>query len=183
MFLTLCDPMDCSLPDSSVHGIYQARILEWVAISTFMESFQPRNQTRISCISHIGERILYHWATWEARYTSLVVVQSYLTLCDAMDCIMPGSPVLYHLPEFTQTHVHWVGDAIQASHPLSSPSPPTFNLSQHQGLFQWVDSSDQVAKVLELQLQHQSFQWIFRTDFLRIDWFDLAVQGTLKSLL
>ena len=66
----------------------------------------------------------------------------------------------------TQTHVHWVGDAIQPSHPLSSLSPTTFNLSQHQGLFKWVSSSHQVVKVLELQLQHQSFQWIFRTDFL-----------------
>ena len=73
---------------------------------------------------------------------------------------------------------------IQPSHPLSSLSPPAFNLSQHQGLFQWVSSSHQVAKVLELQLQHQSFQWIFRTDFFRTDWLDLlAVQGTLKSLL
>ena len=85
-------------------------------------------------------------------------------------------------PEFAQTHVHWVSDAIPPSHPLSSPSPPAFYLSQHQGLFQWVSSSHQVAKVVKLQ--HQSFQWIFRTDFLRIDWFDiLAVQGTLKSLL
>ena len=78
----------------------------------------------------------------------------------------PGLPVHHQLTEFTQTHVHWVGDAIQPSHPLSSPSPPTFNLSQHQGLFQWVSSLHQVAKVLELQLQHQSFQWIFGTDFL-----------------
>ena len=68
--------------------------------------------------------------------------------------------------ELTQTHVNWVSGAIQPSHPLSSPSPPTFNLSQHQGLFQWVISSHQVAKVLELQLQHQSFQWMFRTHFL-----------------
>ena len=70
------------------------------------------------------------------------------------------------LPEFTQTHVHWVSDAIQPSHPLSSSSPPAFNLSQHQGLFQWVSSLPQVPKVLELQLQHQSFHWIFRTDIL-----------------
>ena len=78
-----------------------------------------------------------------------------------------GLPVHHQLLEFTQTHAHWVGDAIQPFHPLSSPSPPTFNLSQHQGLFQWVSSSHQVAKVLEFQLQHQSFQWIFRTDFLQ----------------
>ena len=75
-------------------------------------------------------------------------------------------PVHHQIPEFTQTHVHGVGDAIQPSHPLSSPSPPAFNLSQHQNLFQWVSSLQLVAKVLELQLQHQSFQWILRTDFL-----------------
>ena len=86
-----------------------------------------------------------------------------------MDCSMPGLPVHYQLPELTQTHVHWVGDAIQPSHPLLSPSPPAFNLSQHQGLFQWVNSSHQVAKVLEFQLQHPFFQWIFRADFL-YDW-------------
>ena len=76
--------------------------------------------------------------------------------------------VLDYLPEFAQIHVHWVGDGILSSHPLPSPFPPDFNLSQHQGLFQWVGSSHQVAKVLELQLQlhHQSFQWTFRVDFL-----------------
>ena len=92
--------------------------------------------------------------------------QSCPTLCDPMDHSTPGLPVHHQLPESTQTHVHWVGDAIQPSYPLSSPSPPTFNLSQHHGLFQWVSSSHQVAKVLEFQLQHQSFQWISRTDFL-----------------
>ena len=112
------------------------------------------------------------------------VAQSWLTLCDSMDCSIPGFPVHHQLPEVAQTHVHWVSDAIQPSHPLSSPSPPVFNLSQYQGLFQWVSSSHQVAKVLEFQLQHQSFQWIFGTDSFRTDWLDLlAVQGTLKSLL
>ena len=85
------------------------------------------------------------------------VSQLSLTLCDPTDCSMPDLPVYYQLPGITQTHVHQVGDAIQPSH-LSSPSPPTFNLSQHQGLFQGVSSLHQVAKVLELQLQHQSFQ-------------------------
>ena len=95
------------------------------------------------------------------------VAQSCPTLCDPMNCSMPGLPVHHQLPESTQTHVHWVGDAIQPSHPLSSPSPPALNLSQHQSLFQWVSSSShQVAKVLEFQLQHQSFHWIFRNDFL-----------------
>ena len=94
------------------------------------------------------------------------VVQSSPTPCDPMNCSTPGLPVHHQLLEFTQTHVHWVGDAIQPSHPLSSSFPPALNLSQHQGLFKWVSSSHQVAKGLELQLQHQSFQWIFRTDFL-----------------
>ena len=83
-----------------------------------------------------------------------------------MGCSMPGLPIHHQLLEFTQTHVNWVGDAIQPSHSMLSPSPPTFNFSQHQGLFKWVISSHQVAKVLELQCQHHSFQWIFRTDFL-----------------
>ena len=83
-----------------------------------------------------------------------------------MDCSRSGLHVHHQLPEFTKTHVHWVRDAIQPSHPLSTLSPPTFNPSQHQGLFQWISSSHQVAKVLEFQLYHQSFQWIFRTDFL-----------------
>ena len=94
------------------------------------------------------------------------VAQSCLTLCDPMDCSTPGFPVHHQLPELTQTHVHWVSDASQPSHPLSFPSPPTFNLFQHQSLFQWDSFSYQVAKVLEFQLQHQSFQWLFRTDFL-----------------
>ena len=95
------------------------------------------------------------------------VAQSCPTLCNPMDCSMSDFPVHHQLPEFTQTHVHWVGDAIQSSHPLLSPSPPAFNLSQHQGLFKWVSSFHQLAKVLEYQLQLQSFQWIFRTDFLQ----------------
>ena len=99
------------------------------------------------------------------------VAQSCPTLCNLMDCSTPGFPVHHQLPESTQTHVHWVGDAIQPSHPLSPPSPPALNLSQHQGPFRWVSSLHQVAKVLEFQLQHQSFQRLFRTDFLS-DWLD-----------
>ena len=83
-----------------------------------------------------------------------------------MNCSTPGLPARHQLPESTQTHVYWIGDAIQPSHPLLSPSPPALNLSQHQGLFKWVSSSYQVAKVLEFQLQHQSFQWTPRTDLL-----------------
>ena len=101
-----------------------------------------------------------------------------------MNSSMPDIPVHHQLPEFIQTHVHWVDDVIKSSHPLSSPYPPAFNLSQHQGLFQWVRSLHQVAKVLEFQLQHQSFQWIFRADSFRMDWLDLlAVQESLSTLL
>ena len=78
-----------------------------------------------------------------------------------MDCSMSGFPVFHYVPEFAHTYVTWVGDAIQPSHPLLPPSPPALSLSQHQGVFQWVGSSHQVAKVLEFQLQYQSFQWIF----------------------
>ena len=94
------------------------------------------------------------------------VAHSCPTLCDPMNRSTPGLPVHHQLPEFTQTLVHWVGDAIQPSHPLSSLSPPALNLSQHQGLFEWVSSWHQVAKVLEFQLQHQSLQWTPRTDLL-----------------
>ena len=87
------------------------------------------------------------------------VAQLCLTLCSPMDYSTPGFPVRHQLPELAQTHVHRVSDAIQPSHPLSSPSPPAFNFSQHQVFFQRVISSYQVAKILELQLQHQSFQW------------------------
>ena len=110
--------------------------------------------------------------------------RSVVSLCNPMNHSTPGLPVHHQLPEFTQTQVHRVSDAIQPSHPLSSPSPPALNLSQRQGLFKWVISWHQVAKVLEFQLQHQSFQWTPRTVSFRMDWLDLlAVQGTLKSLL
>ena len=110
--------------------------------------------------------------------------QSCPTLCNPKDCSTPGLPVHHQLLEFTQTHVRWVGDAIQQAHLLSSPSPTTFNLSQHQGLFQWISSLHQMAKVLEFQLQHQSFHEYSGLISFRTDWLDLlAVQGTLKSLL
>ena len=105
---------------------------------------------------------LYIWK--HIQFSS--VAQSCLTLCDPMNHSTPGLPVHHQLPESTQTHVHRVDDAIQPSHPLSSPSPLALNLSQHQGLFQWVNSSHEVAKVLEFQPQHQSFQWTPRTDLL-----------------
>ena len=108
------------------------------------------------------------------------VALSCLTLCDPMDHSTTGFPVHWQLPESTQTHIRWVGDAIQSSHPRSSPSPPTINLFHHQGLFQWLNSSHQVTKVLEFQ----SFLWTPGLISFRMNWLDLlAVQGTLKSLL
>ena len=110
-------------------------------------------------------KLFFKISLFQIQFSS--VAQSCPTLCDPMNRSMPGLPVHHQLPEFTQTHVHRVGDAIQSSHPLSSPSPPATNPSQHQGLFQWDNSSHEVAKVLEFQLQHQSFQWTPRTDLLQ----------------
>ena len=117
------------------------------------------------------------------------VTKSCPTLCNPMDCSTPGLPVLHHLPWFAQTHVHWVSNAFQPSHPLLPPSP-ALNLFQHQGLFQWVSSSHQVAKVLKL---HQSFQRILKVLCLVIHWWfsfsllpvspsNLAIKLTLKIL-
>ena len=111
------------------------------------------------------------------------VTQSCPTLCDPMNRSTPGLAVHHQLPEFTQTHVHWVSDAIQPSHPLSSPSPPAPNPSQHQSLFQWVNSSHEVAKVLEFSFSITPSKEHPGLIFFRMDWLDLlAVQGTLKSL-
>ena len=132
--------------------------------------------------------IILLWESWatetlgSAQFSS--VSQLCPTLCDPMDCSTPGFSVHHQLPGFAQTHVHWVGDTIQPSHPLPSPSPPTFNLSQHQGLFKWVSSLQQLAKILELQLQVSPSNEYSGLISFRIDWFDpLIVQGTLKSLL
>ena len=153
-------------PGSSLGGIFQARILEWIAISYHqgiksMSLASPALAGRFFTTAPPGKLSFYS----SVQFSS--VAQSCPTLRDPMNCSMPCFLVQHQLPEFTQTHVHWVGDAIQPSHPLSSPSPSTFNLFQHQGLFKWVSSSHQVARVLEFQLQHQSFQWIFRTDLLQ----------------
>ena len=118
-----------------------------------------------------------------SRFQCSSVTQLCLTLCNPMDCSMPGLSVHHQLPEFTQIHVHWVSDAIKPSHPLLSSSPPAFNLFQHQGLLKWVSSLHQVAKVLEFQLQHQSSNEHSGLISFSMDWLDLlAVQGTLKSL-
>ena len=111
-----------------------------------------------------------------------LVAQSCLTLCDPMDCSTPGFSVHRQLPELAQTHVHRVGDTIQPSHPLSYPSPPAFNLSQFQGLFQWVSSSHQVPKDWSFSIS-PSNEYSELISF-RMDWLDLlAIQGTLKGPL
>ena len=169
--------MDSSPPGSSVHGVFQARILEWVAISFSRGSSKSKDW---KYISHTASRF-FTSQPWEKPYAykkctlnviqiltnqSSSVAQSGTTLCDPRNRSTPGFPVHHQLPESTQTHGHWVGDAIQPCHPLLSPSPPTLNLSQHQGLFKWVSSSHQVSKLLEFQLQYQSFQWTTGTDLL-----------------
>ena len=131
--------------------------------------------------------LLIIYSIYSSQFSSVQfssVAQSCPTLCDPMNCNIPGLPVHHQLPEFTQTHVHRVSDAIQPSHPLSSPSHPAPNPSQHQGLFQWINSSHEVAKVLGFQLYHHSFQRNPRADLLQnglvgFPW----VQGILKSLL
>ena len=110
------------------------------------------------------------------------VAQSCLTLYDPMDCSTSDLPVPHHLLELAQVHVHWIGDPIQPSHPLSPSSFSAFGFSQHQGLFQWVSRSHQVAKLLELQLQHQSFRWIFRVDLGLTGMISLQSKGLLGLL-
>ena len=143
------NPRDGGAWWAAVCGVAQSRTwLKWLSSSSSMEE-KMENKTVLS----------------SAQFQFSLVTQSCPTPCEPMDCSMPGFPVHHQLLETVQTHVHWVGDAIQPSQPLLSPSP-TFNLSEHQGLFQWISYLHQVAKVLEFQLQHQCFQWIFRTDFL-----------------
>ena len=131
----------------------------WVAISFSRRSSQPRDWT---WVSWIVDRCFTVWDMSLSSVWSSVVP----TLCNPINHSTPGLPVYHQLLEFTQTHVHRVGNAIQPSHPLSSPFPPAPNPSQHQSLFQWVNSSHEVAKVLEFQPQHHSFQWTPRTDLL-----------------
>ena len=125
-----------------------------------------------------------HWIVMAPLLRISSVAQSCLTLCDPMDCSTPGLPVHHQLLEFTQTHVHCVGDAIQPSHPLSSPFPPALNLSQHQGLFKWVSFSYQVAKYSSFSFNISPSNEYSELISFRNDWLDLlAVQGAFKSLL
>ena len=137
--------------------------MSWPSRYTDLECEAQKPVSIVCPLSH-GRRVKFKPKYF--TYQTCSVTQLCLTLFDPMDYSTPGFLVLPYLPEFAQTHVHWVGNAIWPSHHLSPPSPPVLNLSQHLGLFQWVSSLHQVAKVLEFQLQHQSFQRIFRTDFL-----------------
>ena len=147
---------------------YHAYLLEKseVILNNFFHTEYLINKNFIgsSFTSHIAFHWSHHVYSGSVQFSS--VTQSCLTLCNPKNCSTPGLPVHHQLPEFTQTHVHRVSDAIQPSNPLSPPSPPAPNPSQHQGLFKWVNSSHELAKVLEFQLQHQSFQWTPRTDLL-----------------
>ena len=137
--------------------VAQVRVPPWVLIPQFMRFLHQRiPETSFLSPGHftINEKLISGSKKGLENFQFSSVAQSCLTLCNPMTCSTPHLPVHCQLPEFTQTHVHWVGDAVQPSHPLSSPSP-AFSLSQHQGLFKWVSSPHQVAKGLEFQLQHQ----------------------------
>ena len=158
--------MDREAWHAGICGVTKSRtwLRDWTELNwTFFRLSYNWNHTVFSFFWLIFICISMHWrficvSLWLDSVQFSSVVQLCPTLCDPMNCSMPGLPVHHQLPEFTQTHVHWVSDAIQLSHPLLSPSPPALNLSEHQGPVQWVSSSIQVAKVMELQLQPQSFQ-------------------------
>ena len=161
--LTLCNPMICSLPGSSVHGILQATILEWAAMPLSRGSSWPRDQTHPLCqhwqagsLPLVPPGKSFSWSPYLKYTITLSSVQSLnrVQLCNPMDYSTPGFPVHHQLPEPIQTHVHHVGDAIQPSHPLSSPYTTAFNLSQHQGLFQWAPSILWRSAFSIVQLSH-----------------------------
>ena len=188
-YLTPCNPVDCSLPGCCVHGIFQGRN-SGVGCQSFgfPQILWQNNDTYLSFESHcaiikwcqdlvslgtysVGLRsslasLCFHFLIYQSVQFSRSVVSDSLRPYWLQHPRLSIIPVRHQLLELAQTHIHRVSDAIWLSHSLSSPSPPAFVLSQYQSLFQWVSSSHQVAKVLEFQLQHQSFQWLFRTDFL-----------------
>ena len=154
------------LRKKTIKGIW-VRTLEEYTAENFPEMafFFYKNQESESLVSIINSKLIHLKKSHLGISSCCSIIKLYLTLWDLMDYSTTGFPFLY-LQEFAQTHVHWVTDSIQPSHPLSHPSCPALDLFQHQGLFQWVSSLYHAAKVLEVQLQHQSFQWIFRVDFL-----------------
>ena len=161
-----------------VPGTIFVRVQDKVRLILYFLVLLPILHPFISTSFYLYSLLPIQWKFWLSRALALLtstatysfqfssVTQSYPNFCDPMNRRTPGLPIHHQLPEITQTHVHQVSDAIQLSHSLSSPSPPAPNPSQPQGLFQLVNSSHEVAKVLEFQLQHQSFQWIPRTDLL-----------------
>ena len=156
---------------------WSATTIQKLSVSIHLILIKYQNLTRVTawegsdivCTNRtLKSKLCLDFSSFSSNLSSLQfssVGQSCPTLCDPMNRSTPGLPVHHQFQEFTQTHVHWVGDAIQPSHSLLSPSPPAPNPSQHQSLFQWVNSSHEVAKVLEFQ-PHQSFQWTLRADLL-----------------
>ena len=170
--------MEHTLPTTQVKTL-QIDITRWsIPKSDSLYFLQPKmeklytgseKKTGSCLVAQIMNTLLHNSSGknhWSIQFCSVQLLSCVQLFCDPMNLSIPDNPVYHQLPESTHTHVHWVSDAIQPSHPLPSPSRPALNLSQHQGLFQWVSSSHQVAKVLEFQLQHQSFQWTLRTDLL-----------------
>ena len=151
----ICDPMDCSMPGLPVH--HQLPDLSQTHVHQVSGTFVSKYVFIMFTVAFF--KVVWNWKIQKSirSYQFSSVAQSCPTLCNPMYHSTPDLPVHHQLLESTQTHVHWASDAIQPSHLLSSPSPPALNLSQHQGLFQWVSFSHQVAKVLEFQLQHQCF--------------------------
>ena len=179
---TLCDPMDYSTPGFAVHqnswSLLRLKSIDWVMPSNHLILCLPLEFLEEALWGRKGRSTprmyLLQWGQVSAPSKMEEVQMSHFShfsrsvVTDSLRLHEPQharSPFHHQLLKFTQTHVHWVRDAIQTSHPLSSPFPPAFSLCQHQGLFQWVSSSHQVPKVLEFQLQHQSFQWTFRAEF------------------
>ena len=154
----------CPLKGEWVSNMWYTHTMEYYSALKGKEILTHHNMDELRRhYNNWNKLVTKRQASHDSTYIqSSSVAQSCPTLCDPVNRSTPGLPVHHKLPEFTQAHVHQVGDAIQPSHPLSSPSPAP-NPSQHQGLFQWVSSSHEVAKVLEFQLQHQSFQWTTRT--------------------
>ena len=167
-------------------SVLPVNIQSWFSLGlTGLISLQSKGLLRVFSNTIQKHQLFSAQPSLWSNFSSVQLAQSCLTHYDnPMDCSTPGHHVHQQLPEFTQTHVHWVGDAIQPSHPLSAPSPPAFNLSQHQGLFQWVSSSHQWPKYWSFSFNISPSNEYSGLISFRMDWLNLlALQGTLKSLL